>query len=156
MASAIASILNGGTYYRPYIVNSVTNASGKTTVTKPKVVERNVVSPQTSADMVNLMEYIIQQHIVEGFRYLDFGPDYSVGGKTGTAQIALPGGGYDPVNFNGTYAGWVGGDKPQYLVLIYTVKPQVLGYAGTQAGQVVFSNIAHMLVDDYGVTPKTH
>lgn len=154
MAAAISSILNGGTYYQPYLVNSITDASGKTTVTQPKVLEHNVVSAATSADMVNLMEYVIQQHLAEGFRYLNFGPNYSIGGKTGTAQIALPSGGYDPVRFNGTYAGFVGGNKPQYVVLIYTVKPQVLGYAGTSAGQLLFGNIAHMLVDDFGVTPK--
>lgn len=156
MAAAISSVLNGGTYYQPHLVKSVTSPSGKTTVKQPKVVEQHVVSPQTSADLVNLMEYVIQQHIQEGFTYLNFGPHYIVGGKTGTAQIALPTGGYDPVNFNGTYAGFIGGDKPQYVVLIYTVQPQVHGFAGTQAGQVLFNTIAHMLVNDFGVTPKSH
>lgn len=156
MAAAIASILNGGTYYQPHLVESVTTPSGKTITTKPKVVARNVVSQATSQDMINLMEYVIQEHIKEGFSYLNFGGKYSLGGKTGTAQIALPGGGYDPTHFNGTYAGWIGGDKPQYLVMIYTVKPQVLGNAGTSAGQLLFGNIAHMLVNDFGVTPKSH
>jgi len=156
MAAAIASILNGGTYYQPYLVQKVTTADGQTTVHQPKVLERNVVSPQTSQDMVNLMEYVIQQHIKEGFGYLNFGGKYNLGGKTGTAQIALPSGGYDPTHFNGTYAGWIGGDKPQYLVMIYTDKPQVLGNAGTSAGQLIFGNIAHMLVNDFEVTPKSH
>ena len=43
---------------------------------------------------------------------MNFSPDYIVGGKTGTAEIAdLQKGGYKKNIFNGTYVGFVGGDK---------------------------------------------
>ncbi len=155
MAAAVSSLVNGGSFYQPYLVDSTTDYRGKITTTSPKILEHNVVSPKVSTDVVNLMEYVIQQHRLQGFTYLNFGSNYSVGGKTGTAQIALPTGGYDPTHFNGTYAGFVGGDKPQYVVMIYAVKPQVLGNAGTSAGQLLFGNIAHMLINDFGVTPRS-
>jgi cell division protein FtsI/penicillin-binding protein 2 len=91
-AAADSSILNGGTYYKPYLVDQTIAADGKTSTTRPKVLERNVVSPKVSQEMIPLMQYVVQQHLAEGFSYLNFSPDYIVGGKTGTAQIAQKGG----------------------------------------------------------------
>jgi stage V sporulation protein D (sporulation-specific penicillin-binding protein) len=155
MAAADASILNGGTYYQPTLVDQVDHANGQVTVNKPKVIRRDVVSPKVSQEMVPLMEYVVQQHLLSGFSYLNFPSNYIVGGKTGTAQIAQPGGGYYTNLYNGTYVGFVGGDKPQYLIVVYNIEPNVTGYAGTYGGQPVFSDLAHMLINDSYVTPKT-
>jgi cell division protein FtsI/penicillin-binding protein 2 len=80
-----------------------------------------------------------------------------VGGKTGTAQIAKPGGGYREDVYNGTYLGFVGGDKPQYVIAVFINKPIVAGgaYAGTAAAQPVFAEVAHMLINNAYVTPKS-
>lgn len=156
MAAAVSSILNGGTYYQPYLVAKTIAADGKTTVTQPKVVKKNVVSAQVGQDMIPLMEYVVQQHELAGFSYLNFSSDYIVGGKTGTAQIANPSGGYLANTFNGTYTGFVGGNKVQYVIEVYNTQPGVPGYAGTYGGQPVFADIAHMLIDGGYVAPKSH
>ncbi|MGH7241444.1 MAG: peptidoglycan D,D-transpeptidase FtsI family protein, partial [Candidatus Saccharimonadales bacterium] len=88
MAAAYSSVLNGGTYYQPYLVDSTTNSAGATTTTKPKALKTGVVSPQVSQDLVPLMEYVVNQHYQDGFGYMNFPSQYAVGGKTGTAQIA--------------------------------------------------------------------
>jgi len=155
VAAADSSVLNGGTYYQPSLVAETVSPSGKVTKTPPKVVERNVVSPKVSQDMIPLMEYVVQQHLASGFGYLNFPSNYMVGGKTGTAQIAQAGGGYSATNYNGTYVGFVGGDKIQYLIVVYNIDPNVPGYAGTYGGQPVFADLAHMLINDSYVTPKT-
>jgi cell division protein FtsI/penicillin-binding protein 2 len=105
--------------------------------------------------MQPLMEYVVQQHLLEGFSYLNFPSNYIVGGKTGTAQIAQPGGGYYANKYNGTYVGFVGGDKPQYVIVVYNIEPNVPGYAGSYGGQPVFADLAHMLINDSYVTPKS-
>jgi stage V sporulation protein D (sporulation-specific penicillin-binding protein) len=155
MAAADASILNGGTYYQPTLVDQTIHSNGQVVTNKPKVVKRGVVSPKVSQEMIPLMEYVVQQHLLSGFSYLNFSPDYIVGGKTGTAQIAQPGGGYYANKYNGTYVGFVGGNKPQYLIVVYNIQPNVPGYAGTYGGQPVFSDLAHMLINNSYVTPKT-
>lgn len=156
MAAAYSSALNGGTYYQPYLVDSATDSTGSTMTTKPKAVKTGVVSPQVSQDLVPLMEYVVDEHYKEGFSYLNFPDQYAVGGKTGTAQIAKPSGGYYSDKFNGTYAGFVGGDHAQYVVVVFNTQPNVAGYAGSYGGQPVFADIAHMLIDNGYVTPKTH
>ncbi|MGH7192328.1 MAG: penicillin-binding transpeptidase domain-containing protein, partial [Candidatus Saccharimonadales bacterium] len=112
--------------------------------------------PKVSREMIPLMQYVVQQHYLEGFSYMNFSSDYSVGGKTGTAQVAKSGGGYSDTQFNGTYVGFVGGDKPQYVIVVYNIKPGVAGYAGSYGGQPVFADLAHMLIDNSYVSPRTH
>lgn len=156
MAAADSSVLNGGTYYQPQLVDQIIKPNGQTINVKPKALVKNVVSPKVSKEMVPLMEYVIQGHLQGGFSYLNFPSDYSVGGKTGTAQVAKPGGGYSNTQFNGTYVGFVGGDKPQYVIVVYNIKPGIPGYAGSYGGQPVFADLAHMLIDNSYVTPKSH
>lgn len=155
MAAAFSSVLNGGTFYQPYLVDATTASGGKTSTTKPKALKTDVVSPQVSQSMTSLMEYVVDEHYKAGFRYLNFSDSYAVGGKTGTAQIADPAGGYYADKYNGTYAGFVGGNEAQYVIVVFNSQPNVPGYAGALGGQPIFADIAHMLIDNGYVTPKT-
>jgi cell division protein FtsI/penicillin-binding protein 2 len=154
MAAAVSSIVNGGTYYEPHLIDQIVAANGQTTTVQPTVLEKNVVSAKVSQEMLPLMQYVVQQHLASGFSYLNFSPQYLVGGKTGTAQIAQPGGGYYSDKYNGTYVGFVGGDKPQYVIIVFNMQPGVAGYAGSYGGQPVFADLAHMLINNSYVTPK--
>lgn len=154
MAIAYSSIINGGTLYKPTVVSSTTDASGKTTQNKPKVVNNAVVKPWVSKAMIPMMENIVTQYPREGFANMIFPKNYMIGGKTGTAQVAMPGGGYDPTLENGTYGGFIGGKKPQYVIVVYNVEPDVYSYSGSHAAMPVFSALAHMLIDGGYVTPK--
>jgi cell division protein FtsI/penicillin-binding protein 2 len=154
MAAALSSILNGGTYYQPTLVDQTIKANGSTTTIPAKVLERNVVSPKVSQEMMPLLENVVTTYFHEGYSFMSFSPSYSVGGKTGTAQVAKPGGGYEDNIFNGTYVGFVGGNKPQYVIVVFNTKPNVPGYAGALGGQPVFADLAHMLINDGYVTPK--
>jgi cell division protein FtsI/penicillin-binding protein 2 len=153
MAAALSAAVNGGTYYQPHLIESTTNAAGETEKTKPKIKKQGVVSAKTSSQLIPLMNYVVEKHRFNpGFDM----SRYSVGGKTGTAQIAVPGG-YDPDDYNGTYLGFVGGDTPQYVIAVFVIKPKVRAgaYAGTAAAQPVFGQIAHYLIDNSYVRPKS-
>lgn len=152
MAAALSSVLNGGTYYQPHLVDQTIDANGKKTVVSPKVVKTNVVGPQVGQELIPLMQYVVQQHhIVPGFDQTH----YIVGGKTGTAQIAKPTGGYYDNEYNGTYVGFVGGNKVQYVIVVFVYQPKIGGYAGSAAAQPIFAGLAHMLLDNGYVTPKS-
>jgi cell division protein FtsI/penicillin-binding protein 2 len=155
MAAATSSILNGGVFYQPYLLDAKTDTNGKTTITKPKALKTDVVAPDVSNSMISLLEYVVDEHVKEGFGYLNFSDSYAVGGKTGTAQIANPSGGYYADKYNGTYTGFVGGNDAQYVITVFNHQPKVAGYAGSYGGQPVFADIAHMLIDNGYVTPKT-
>jgi cell division protein FtsI/penicillin-binding protein 2 len=101
------------------------------------------------------MENVVNTYYHEGFGFMKFSPDYIVGGKTGTAQVAKPTGGYYEDIFDGTYVGFVGGNKPQYVIVVFNTKPNVPGYAGSLGAQPIFADLAHMLIDNSYVTPKS-
>jgi len=155
MAAALSSIINGGTYYQPTLVDQVMNPNGNIKINQPKVLEQHTVKSNIGSEMIPLMENVVTTYFHEGFSFMNFPSDYMVGGKTGTAQIANPTGGYYANKYNGTYIGFVGGDKPQYVIDVFNIEPNVPGYAGAYGGQPVFADIAHMLINDSFVAPKT-
>jgi cell division protein FtsI/penicillin-binding protein 2 len=155
MAAALSSVLNGGTYYQPTMVDQYISSSGETTINKPKVLESHVVKNSIGGELIPLMENVVTTYHNEGFSYMSFPSSYMVGGKTGTAQIAMPTGGYYANLYNGTYVGFVGGNKPQYVIAVFNIEPDVNGYAGSYGGQPVFADLAHMLTDNSFVTPKS-
>lgn len=152
VAAAYAAMLNGGRFYQPRLVAATIGADGETEPMAPKVLGEGVVSAQVSKDLQSMLEYVVDNHRFDR----KFSDAYSVGGKTGTAQIAdLENGGYLADEYNGTYAGFVGGDDPEYIIVVTVEKPQIAGYAGSKAAQPLFGLIAHMLLDNYNVPTKT-
>lgn len=152
MAAAISSIINGGTYYRPRLVEQ-TVRQGKPQKKTPEVLINNVVSAQTSRDMVELMENVVAKN------YTLYGMEkpsgqYAIGGKTGTAEITKPGGGYYDDRFNGTFMGFVGGDTPEYVIVVRVNEPKLPGYAGAKTAAPIFTACVNMLINNFGVTPK--
>ncbi len=153
MAAALSSIINGGTYYRPHLVEKSIDSTGKEVIKKPEIIRANVVRPEVSKTIQQLMEYTLEKnHLVYGERNLR--SEYGVGGKTGTAQIGKPGGGYHDDRNNGTFIGFVGGDKPQYVIVVRVNEPKIPGYAGAKAAAPIFFRLTNMLIDSFGVTPK--
>lgn len=154
MAAAEASILNGGTYYAPHLVDQVISPAGAVTRTKVKVVRGNVVKPAVSSQIQQLMEYVFTEN--HGVYESDLHPGYNVGGKTGTGQIPDKGG-YKVGVYNGTFVGFVGGDKPQYVIAVLVNAPDLPGFetAGAQAAAPIFGKIADSLINDFGVNPAT-
>ena len=151
MATALASILNGGTYYRPTLIDRTVDDSGKIELQKPESLRTGVVKPNVGLELKAIMEYSVTHHTFKK----PFPANFSVGGKTGTAQIANPAGGYYGDRYNGTYLGFVGGDKVQYVIAVRVNEPKVGKYAGSGAAQPIFGDLAHMLIDNFNVVPKS-
>ena len=153
MAGALSAVINGGDYYRPRLIDQVTDSNGKTTDKKPELLNGDVVSPQVSKEMQSLMANIIEKNYrLYGFAQLD--NKYLIGGKTGTAQFQKPGGGYYDDRFNGTFMGFVGGDEPEYVIVVRVDDPRVAGYAGTKAAAPIFVNLTNMLINNFNVSPR--
>ncbi len=66
---------------------------------------------------------------------------YKIAGKTGTAQIAAKGKGYDKSNYNASFVGYFPADDPKYSCIVVVSRPQGAYYASTVAVPV-FQDIA--------------
>ncbi len=154
IGAALSSLVNGGTYYRPRLVDKVTDAQGKQTKKVPQVVGGPVVSAKTSEEIRGLMQHVVAKN------YLAYSmkkpPDgYLIGGKTGTAEITKPEGGYYDNKFNGTFMGFVGGDKPKYVIVVRVNEPHIAGYAGAKAAAPIFAALSSMLMDNFNIASST-
>lgn len=145
MLAATVAVVNGGTYYQPHLIASLNGEE-----IPSDVVNDNVVSDETSAAIRTMMENVVNNNLLTARR-----DGYSVGGKTGTAEIANPAGGYFEDKFNGTYVGFVGGDRPEYALIVRVDEPKIPGYAGSQAAGPIFSDIVNTLIDNFSVPART-
>jgi len=151
MAAAVSGAVNGGTYYKPHLIASSING-GKTTVNTPQAV-RQELSASTSKDITELMEYVYgRNHANYGMPTLPAG--YRMGGKTGSAQIAGSDGTYLKDKFTGTFVGFIGGNTPGYVIVTRVNEPGIGGYAGSKTAAPIFSSIAQMMIDNFGLTPR--
>ena len=82
MASAFCSLVNGGSYYQPYLVSKVLGADGGTiSVTEPTVLKQTV--SKGTSDILREYMYSTVTSGTGGTAKVD---GYSMGGKTGTAE----------------------------------------------------------------------
>lgn len=153
VAAALASMLNGGTYYKPRLVEAYINSDGSHQTVEPNVVRDNVVSKKVSQQIVSLMQNVVDKnYLAYGMKQPD--PQFNIGGKTGTAEIANPEGGYYADRFNGMFMGFVGGKEPQYAIVVRVDDPKIPGYAGSQAAAPIFGAVSEMLINNFNVVPK--
>ncbi len=152
MGMAIAAVVNGGTYYQPTLVAGKTDGQGNYTENEPKVVSADIVSPDVSSTIVEFMQVALEKNnLLKQFAR----EGYIVGGKTGTAEVPNPAGGYYDDRFNGTYVGFVGGNRPEYIIMVRVDEPKIGGYAGTSAAGPIFGYAVNMLIDNFSVQAKS-
>jgi len=90
MATAFSAAINGGTYYRPYVVSAILNADGTTAQTIEPEPVRQVISEETSRRVREALSLVVYGESGTGGRmpYADgkYLSGYHFIAKTGTAQ----------------------------------------------------------------------
>lgn len=152
-AAAFSSVLNGGKYYQPHIVEGALNADNEVDSKPPEPVRKDVVSEQTSAAIREMTRAALNEspavsHLIR--------PGYRVGGKTGTSQTIDPTTGrYIDSNTIGSYLGYGGDEKPRYVIMV-RVDDAKLGagmFTGSAAAAPIFGNLSNWLIDYYNIKP---
>ena len=120
MLQALSSMTNDGTVIKPYIVDKVVDQNGNVTYKG----ERQVVKKVYSSNTVNKMHEIMKK-VVEINKYWQV-DNVNLMGKTGTAQIASPTGGYlaGTYDYIKSFACIFPTDDPKYIVYVAGKKPE--------------------------------
>lgn len=148
-ATAFSSIINGGTMYQPTLVAGELSGEGKVIAKKPVVEKADVISPESSATVREMIHQARNRTFSSSDR-----EGYIVGGKTGTSQTIDPKTGrYRDDNTIATYTGFGGDETPDYVVMIRIVDSQLPGFGGTVAAQPIFADISNWLLE-YMRIPK--
>ncbi len=148
--SATAAIANDGVMMRPYLVQAVTDAQGRTVrETKPESMGR-VVTARTA----ETLRAILREVVTEGGTGVKADVNgYSVCGKTGTAQKLEPGGGYAEDRYVASFVGFAPAERPAVAVLVVVDEPQGTIYGGLVAAPA-FSRIVKETLSYMNVPPS--
>jgi cell division protein FtsI/penicillin-binding protein 2 len=107
-----------------------------------------VISEKTATTMLGMLANVVSS----GHSKKAAIPGYYIGGKTGTAQIAVNGT-YVKDRFNHTFVGIAPLDNPRFVMLTYIDSPKGVTYAEATA-LPLWTNIATFMLQYYQV-PKT-
>ena len=129
MITAACAVVNGGRLMKPYLVEAILDENGRELeVTSPTVVS-NPISADTSETMRRLLGSVVSDGGGKNAQV----DGWSVGGKTGTAQIYKDGRIEKNLHI-GSFVGFAPVEEPEVAVLVIVDEAQVKpDYGGTTA-----------------------
>lgn len=147
MVSAYQVFANKGLQMKPYIIKEIRHSSGKVDYISP-VSEKQVVSEKTATTILGMLANVVEN----GHSKKAAISGYYVGGKTGTAQIAV-GGSYSKDHYNHTFIGIAPIDNPRFIIFTHIDSPEGVQYAEGSA-LPLWRDVASFILQYYQV-PKT-
>ncbi|MGD9873394.1 MAG: peptidoglycan D,D-transpeptidase FtsI family protein [Kiritimatiellia bacterium] len=137
MINLVSAIANDGFLMRPYVVGTIKDHNGRVIYrAEPEVVSRPI-SQETAALMRRLMARVTEEGGTGTRAAL---ADYTVAGKTGSAQKAIPGG-YSDTAHMASFVGFLPAENPEISIIVVVDEPQPLHTGGVVAAPV-FRKIA--------------
>ena len=116
MLQALSSMTNDGNIIKPYIVDKIVDSEGNITYEGKRTVVNSVYSSTTVEKMHELMHKMVYEGLSSAWQI----DGLSLMGKTGTAQIASPSGGYLTGEYDTirSFAGIFPEEDPEYIVYV--------------------------------------
>ena len=126
LLTAFCAITNGGKLLKPQIVKEIRDANGEVLQTIEPELVRQVISPATSEKVLSVLETVVSSGTGKT-AYID---GYRVGGKTGTAQKAVPGAGYSNKEYVVSFMGVAPVNDPRIVCLVVMDYPKGAAVTG--------------------------
>ncbi|KXG10452.1 penicillin-binding protein [Anoxybacillus rupiensis] len=154
---AATAIANDGKMMKPYIVDRIIDPDTKKVVmqNKPEVVGEPITK-ETSEKVLDILETVVTSEKGTGRPYQIEG--YHVAGKTGTAQIPSPKGGYltGYENYIFSFLGMAPKEDPKLLMYVAVQQPK-LSYTETGAAPVsmIFNSVMKNSLQYLNIRPAS-
>ena len=145
MAAAVCAVVNGGRLMQPYLVSDILNPDGSILQHTEPVCRRQVIKPETSETMREMMEAVV---LYGGGRNARI-QGYRVGGKSGTSQKL------DSADEKARIASFVAVapiDDPQFLCLVCLDEPHSWTTAGGSLSAPVCAEVLEQTLVYKGVS----
>ena len=149
MVRALSALANGGLLPEPHIVAGVRNKTGVVrNIALP--IQKQVLKPETAETMSAMLTTVYDKALLGGTLKQEH---YSIAAKTGTAQIAIPGGGgYYGDRFLHSFFGYFPSHDPKFIIFLFAVEPQKEIYASHTLAKP-FLDITKFLINYYNIPP---
>lgn len=148
IVTAMAALGNGGKLLQPHVVDQMIFPDGTRVPVEPKILEPNVISPETSAKITGMMVSVVENGHGKRAKV----PGYAIAGKTGTAQIPSPEGGYYEDRHIGGFAGFFPAENPEFAMVVKLDEPKTVKFAESSAAPT-FGEVAAFVLNYYRIAP---
>lgn len=156
MITAASAIANDGKMVTPHIIDKIVNPDTKKVVEQKKTeVQGKPISKETADETLKILESVVTSKHGTGKPFkLD---DYSVAGKTGTAQIPNPnGGGYmlGKNNYLFSFLGMAPADDPELIMYVSVLQPELKETeTGSEPSAFIFKNVMENALHYMDISP---
>jgi cell division protein FtsI (penicillin-binding protein 3) len=145
MISVFATIANGGLWVQPRLVRGTLDSEGFHGAPAPRT--RRVVSGSTARTVTQMLAYAVSDGTgtearIDGFQ---------VAGKTGTARIPRPQGGYYTDRSIASFIGYLPAGAPKVVIAAILDRPTTV-YGGIAAAPL-FRTVGRYAIQRLGLTP---
>lgn len=144
MVSVYATVANGGVWVQPRLVRGTVDGAGRYTAAAPSP-ERRVIQPETASILTQMLAYVVEGGTGTSAQI----PGYQVAGKTGTALVANPSGGYFANRYVASFIGFLPAGSPRVVVAAIIDEP-VTEY-GAIAAAPLFQQVARYAIQRLGI-----
>ena len=146
---AFSSLANGGYLIQPHLVKQIRYETGLSKNIEIKANEDAIITKETSETITRMLVHDFETYDNGGHKI----EHYSVASKTGTAQVAIEGGGgYYTDRHTHSFFGYFPAYNPKFLVFMYLKNPKGVKYA-SQTLIPPFVNLTNFLLNYYNVPP---
>lgn len=138
------AIANGGELLRPRLIKEVREWDKTIQKFEKEVLNPAICSKETAAQVQHLLARVINSPNGTGHRL--FSPNFSMAGKTGTAQKNYVTRDPDKLGYISTFAGYFPAENPKYSCIVVIHEPdKSVGYYGADVSGPVFKSIARKI-----------
>ncbi len=147
LINGYSAIANGGKLMWPHLVKEIVRPDGSKVEIQPKIIGSPVgeeTARRMQAMLVGVVDVGFDKARIKG---------YDVAGKTGTAQIPAPTGGYLANDqFVHNFVGFAPAYNPRFAILIKMDRPKGIKFAADSLSPV-FGDIARFLIRYFNIPP---
>lgn len=146
MVRAFASLINGGNLLVPHVVKKLISPEREQAI-EPQIT-RSMIKKEVSDQIKKMLVSTIENGETKFLKP----KGYMVGGKTGTAQIALKGH-YDSSKTIASFIGFSPIENPKFMALVVLNEPSTSQW-GSETAAPIFFEIAKELIVYYNIVPE--
>lgn len=139
------AVANNGEMVRPLFVKEIKEWNKTIKYFDKEVISSKICSQGT----INKVQDVLRNVVKRGTGSKLYSPNFSMAGKTGTAQVNYGRGKGDNMYYSSSFVGYFPADEPQYSCIVVIHKPSIKkGYYGADVSGPVFKRIAQKIYTD--------
>lgn len=145
------AIANGGEMVRPRLIKEVKEWNKTIYKFDKEVINPSICSKETVKKVQALLKNVVESKKGTGHKL--YSPNFSMAGKTGTAQKNYVAKDPNKLQYISSFAGYFPADEPKYSCIVVVHDPdKKAGFYGADVAGPVFKSVAHKI---YATSPKT-